>query len=94
MEEDSEDSEAELESLIADLKANVVYPISPISVKGLSGFHVTYRSIRTQYYEARFDIAEGGTFLLVVDTNGDILDIDCAALLSSVDPRLENGDAD
>ena len=89
VEEDCDGSQAELASVIHDLTPTVVYPIAPITVNGLSGHHATYRNRRTQYYEVWFDIDDGVALSLVVETKGDILDVDANTLVTSVDPRPE-----
>ena len=90
VEEDCDGAEAELESVISDLSPTVVYPIAPITVNGLSGHHATYRNRRTQYYEAWFDVDDGVALSMVVETKGDILNVDAKALVAAVDPRPEN----
>lgn len=89
VQEDCDGSAAELESVISDLTPTVVYPIAPLAVNGLSGHHATYRNRRTQYYEAWFDIENDTALSVVVETKGDILDVDAAALIAAVDPRPE-----
>ena len=90
VEEDCDGSEAELASVISDLTPTVVYPIAPLVINGLCGHHATYRNRRTQYYEAWFDIDDGVALSVVVETKGDILDVDAAALIAGIDPRPEN----
>ena len=90
VEEDCDGSEAELASVISDLTPTVVYPIAPLVINGLCGHHATYRNRRTQYYEAWFDIDDGIALSVVVETKGDILDVDAAALIAGIDPRPEN----
>lgn len=89
VEEDCDGSEAELESVISDLTPTIVYPIAPLVVNGLCGHHTTYRNRRTQYYEAWFDMEDGVALSVVVETKGDILDVDAAALVAAIDPRPE-----
>ena len=89
IEEDCDGSKAELDSVIYDLSATVVYPVAPISCGGLSGHHATYRSRRTQYYEAWFDLEDGRALTIVVETKGNILDVDTKALVANVDPKIE-----
>lgn len=91
MEEDCMGSEQELASVIHDLEPALVYPIAPLTVNGLQGHHATYRCRRTQYYEAWLEIGEGNALSLIIETHGDILDIDTAAVVAAVDPRLQIG---
>jgi len=87
--EDSEGAYEELVSVIEDMAPSIVYPISPISINGIQGYHATYRAKRTQYYEAWLDIDSGVTFNLVIETTGDILSIDCTKLFADVAPQLK-----
>ncbi len=90
VEEDCDGTDEELASVIHDLSPEVVYPIAPLLMNGLAGHHVTYRNRRTQYYEARFALADGTSQLMVLaSTAGDILNVDTAALMAGVDPRAE-----
>lgn len=87
--QDSMDAKAELESVIHDLRAEIFYPVAPIIMGGLPGYHATYRDRRTQYYEAWFDIEESFTLDMVFYTKCDILSIDTAAVVAAIDLRRE-----
>lgn len=91
VEEDCMTSALELDSVIHDLEPTVVHPIEPLTVNGLHGHHATYRCRRTQYYEAWFDMEKGRALNLIIETHGDILAVDTAAVLAAVDPRLQGG---
>ena len=69
LEEDCDGSKEELAAVIHDLDATVVYPIAPIMVNGLSGHHATYRGLRTQYYEAWFDVDATAALSMIVETH-------------------------
>ena len=90
VQEDCDGSEAELASVISDLTPTVVYPIAPLVINGLCGHHATYRNRRTQYYETWFDIDDGIALSVVVETKGDIPNVDAVALIAGIDPRAEN----
>lgn len=90
IEEDCDGSADELETVLDDMAATVVYPISPVAVNGLSGHHTTYRTKRTQYYEVWFDISVGVALSIVIETYGDIMDIDTAAVIAAIDPRPDS----
>lgn len=87
IEKDCAGLELELASAIHDLEPALVYPIAPLTINGLPGSHATYRCRRIQCYEAWFEIGEGTALSLIIETHGDILDIDTAALVAAVDPK-------
>lgn len=89
LEEDCDGSARELTAIIQDLQPTVVYSLAPLTVNNVSGHHTTYRGLRHQHYEAWFDVDGTTALSLVVETQGDILKIDTAALVAAVDPRLE-----
>lgn len=76
-----------LVSEIHAMESTSVYFIEPITVSGLSGHHAAYVTEGVQYYEARLDIEESVAFVLTVVTEGDIQDIDVAAVVAAVDLR-------
>lgn len=57
--------------------------------KSNSGHHATYRGRRHEYYEAWFDVDDTTALSLVVETRGDILEIDTVTLVAEVDPKCE-----
>ena len=88
-EQDCMDAKSELESVIHDLKAEILRPVAPICMNGLTGYHSTYRDKRTQYYEAWFDIEDSFTLDVIISTRGNILTIDADAVIAAIDPRRE-----
>lgn len=89
VEEDCEGAVKELSSVLNDLEPVEICSVGPIAINELSGYHATYRCLRHQYYEAWFDVDETIALSLVVETQGDIMDIDVATIVAVVDPRLE-----
>lgn len=87
IEEDCLGSELELTSVIYDLEPVLLYPIAQLTVNGLRGHHTTYRCRRRQYYEAWFDIGENTALSLIIETCGDILDINTTTVLLDIDPQ-------
>lgn len=82
-------SEFELASVLHDMKPTVLRAMEDVSVNGLSGYHATYRTRKTQYYEMWLDIALGTTLSLLIETARNIMDIDIPALLTEIDLRGE-----
>lgn len=91
IEEDCLGSDLELASVIRDLEPTMVYPIASLNINDLQGHHATYRCRRRQYYEAWFDIGEERALRLIIETRGDILDVDTAVLVAAVDPTFRIG---
>lgn len=91
VEMDCDSAEQELASVIHDMEPTVIYNVAPLTVNGLRGHYATFRCQRTQYYEAWFDLEEGTAFSIVVETHGDILAVDTAAVVAAIDlsPRSE-----
>lgn len=90
IEEDTDGSEFELQTEIEDLAPKMVHSIAPIAINGLSGFHATYRNRRSQGYAVWFDLNNGSDCLnIVVSTQGNIENIDTAAIIIDIDPRPE-----
>lgn len=85
--ENSEGAYEELVSVIEDMVPSIVYPISPISINGIQGYHATYRTKITQYYEAWLDIESGVTFNFVIETHRDILSVNCTKFFADIAPH-------
>ena len=79
----------EMQNMLDDFGSDVVYPPAPLTMNGLNGYHTTYRLRRSQSYAAWFALDAENVLSLTLTTRSSILDIDTAAVLAAIDPRVE-----
>ena len=79
----------EMQNMLYDFGADTVYPPAPLQMNDLTGCHATYQNRRSQSYEAWFELGSETALSLTLTTPGNILDIDTAAVMAAIDPRVE-----
>ena len=87
--DDCADTKSELEAVIADMSPEWSSPVEPITINGLHGHHATYHLCYSHYYEAWLQIESGAAFNIVMENPDGVLDTDTAAVLTAIDPKLE-----
>ena len=86
-ERDIDGTEAELQSILEDMEPVILRPVSPLTLNGLSGHHAVYSGRRFQYYAAWLTSLPSAALSITVTSEGNILDMDTAALLAALDPK-------